>query len=167
MALILCLLFLAGCAPYQIKKGIRKPYNQGYVAARDGKVIPEYTIGPENKVPDDIALAKARFARRRRVVEDYYKKMGVIENRLKENVYDRLIFFWGIVGGVFNMPVRIVAEYKYNHNPEYKAKVDKMLEEQEAREKARLEKLKAELAVYIEEDLRQEEQMQAIHTAAK
>ncbi|MDI6606299.1 MAG: hypothetical protein QME65_04055 [Candidatus Omnitrophota bacterium] len=165
--LILSLAFLSGCAPYRIEKGIKKPYDQGYVATREGKVILEYTIGPDNKVSDDIELARVRFRRRRRAVEDYYKKMGIIENRLKENVSDRLGFFWGIVGGVFNMPVRIASEYRYNHNPEYRARVDKRLEEQEARAKARLEELKAELAAYIEEDLRQEQMMQAIQTAAK
>ncbi|MFH0935946.1 MAG: hypothetical protein V1828_03740 [Candidatus Omnitrophota bacterium] len=165
--LILCFAFLSGCAPYRVEKGIKKPYDEGYVATREGKVILEYTVGADNKVPEDIELARVRFRRRRRTVEDYYKKMGVIENRLKENVSDRLGFFWGIVGGVFNTPVRIISEYRYNHNPAYKAKVDKLIGEQEARAKERLERLKAELAIYIEEDLRQEEMAWAIQTAAK
>lgn len=166
-----CLVFscalIAGCAPYRIEKGIKKPYDQGYVATREGKVILEYTVGADNKVPDDFELARERFQRRRRTVEDYYKKMGVIENRLKENVVDRLVFFWGIVGAVFNTPVRVVSEYRYNHNPEYRAKVDKLIQEQEAAAKKRLEELRAELAAYIAEDLRREEAARSIHTAAK
>lgn len=155
---IFCLIFLNGCAPYRIQKGIQKPYDEGFVATREGKVIPEYTAGKGGKVCDDMALAQERFKRRRRAVEDYYKKMGIIENRLKEHVWNRFIYFWSLVGGVFNMPVRFVSEFRYNHNPEYRARVDKMVAEKEAALNARVKALQQELAAYIEDDLRKEEE---------
>jgi len=159
---ILCFILLSGCAPYRIQQGAEKPYTQGFIATREGKVIPEYTIGKDGKPPADKQLAQERFIRRRRIVEDYYKKMGIIENRLKENVWDRFIFFWSMVGGVFNMPVRFAAEYRYLHNPEYKARVDKIMADKEAALKERIEALRKELGRYIEEDLRKEEEASAL-----
>jgi len=92
--------FFAGCAPYKLQRGA-PPYDKGYAAARDGKVIPEYTVGKDNTLPADIKLAQARFRRRKARVEDYYKKMGGIENRFKENVPNRLGFMAKMAGAVF------------------------------------------------------------------
>ncbi len=164
---LLCVMFLIGCAPYRIQKGVQKPYDEGFVATREGKVILEYTVGKDGNVPDDMRLAQERFKRRRRIVEDYYKKMGIIENRLKEHGWNRLIYFWSLVGGVFNAPVRFVSEYRYNHDPEYRQKVDKIVEGQEARLEARVEQLRRELAAYIEEDLRREEEAKVLLQLSK
>ena len=81
LVLVLSLL-LSGCATYKFQKG-PAPYDKGYVASYDGKIIPEYTIGQANSAPE-LDLAKERFKRRRAKVEYYYKKMGQIEARLKE-----------------------------------------------------------------------------------
>ncbi|MFA5096840.1 MAG: hypothetical protein WC478_05825, partial [Candidatus Omnitrophota bacterium] len=77
----LILLLLSGCATYSLKKGAAPPYNKGYIVTRYDRLIPEYTIGKDNMVPEDEQLARARFRRRRVEVESYYKKMGYIENR--------------------------------------------------------------------------------------
>jgi len=60
------------------------------VASRDGYTIVEYTIGRENTVAPNVALAKERFKRRRRIVEDYYKRMGAIEKKFEK--IDQVLF---------------------------------------------------------------------------
>jgi len=89
-------LLLSGCATYSFQKG-QSPYNKGYVAARYGRVIPEYTLGKDNSVPDE-QIARERFRRRRVEVESYYKQMGYIENRFKQMFVDPPVF---IVNSIF------------------------------------------------------------------
>lgn len=148
---------LAGCAPYKVQRGLR-PYDKGYVVIRDGKLIPEYTVGKDNSVPQDLSLAKARFKRRKARVEDYYKKMDLIENRFKENVPDRLRFMGKMIGSVFCLPGRVVSSYRYELDPKYRQKVDRQEAAAYAKEEENKKKLKAELADYIQKDLDWEEQ---------
>lgn len=152
--LILLALFLSGCASYKFQRG-KEPYNKGYVASREGYTMVEYTLGKDNSVPN-LELARDRFKRRKGVVEHYYKKMGYIENRFKTAVWDPPILFLKFIGGIFRLPSIAISDYKYEHNPQYRKKIKKMQEEQDAEEEARIKELKEELYFYIEEDLSKE-----------
>jgi len=152
--LVVVSLLLSGCATYKFQKGAA-PYDKGYVASYDGKPIPEYTLGQNNSVPD-LALAKERFNRRRSKVEYYYKKMGKIEARFKELFWDPPAMCLDFICGIFRWPFVAVADYKYNRNPQYKEKVDRMDEQKDELDKARINDLKAKLKAYIDEDLLKE-----------
>jgi len=145
------ILILAGCSTYKFQRG-KAPYDQGYVVARDKRPILEYTVGKDNSVPD-IDIAKERFKRRRAQVEYYYKKMGYMENRFKQTFLDPpgLIFKFFI--GLFRMPFIVTSDYRYNHNPKYKEKIDKLDENEYLAEKARIKDLRSKLDAYIKEDL--------------
>lgn len=147
-------LLLSGCATYKFQKGAA-PYDKGYVASYDGKVLPEYTLGRDNSVPE-MDLAKERFKRRRAKVEYYYKKMGQIEARFKELFWDPPAMCVDFIFGIFRWPFVAVADYKYNRNPEYKQKVDRLDEQNEELEKAKVKALKTKLKAYIDEDLAKE-----------
>ena len=155
---ILFLLFLtfvlSGCATYKFQKPTSSGA-QGYLACYDGKPISEYTVGKEKTLPD-LTLAKERFKRRRSTVEYYYKQMDQIESRLKAFLWEPPAMVVGFLGGVLRWPFIAVADYKYNHNPKYKAKVDRQDEEKEALETARLGKLRKELDAYVAKDLAEE-----------
>ncbi|MBL7070223.1 MAG: PKD domain-containing protein [Candidatus Omnitrophica bacterium] len=153
--LLVAILFLSGCAGYRYHHG-QSPHDEGYVVSRDGYTILEYTLGPDDSVPDRY-LAKERFKRRRRVVEDYYKKMGYIQNRFKEAVWGPWTSFWKLVGGIFRLPFIAIADYKYEHNPEYKKKVQEVDAQKEAKQEEHIEELKVDLDEYIQEDLSLEE----------
>lgn len=152
--LILLSFLLSGCATYKFQKKDNSS-DSGYVASYDGKVILEYTVGPENTLPD-LALAQERFKRRRSDVEYYYQKMGQIEGRFKEMFWDPPAMIVDFIGGVLRWPFIAIGDYKYNRNPAYKAKVDKLDEENEVLEKTRLDSYKAKLQAYILTDLKQE-----------
>ncbi len=158
MRKILVLLFLAstlsGCATYKFQKS-GSSGNQGYLATYDGKPLLEYTVGKEKSLPD-LTLAKERFKRRRSTVEYYYKKMGLIESRFKEFFWDTPGMFVDFLGGVLRWPFIAVADYKYNRKPKYKERADKLDEEKDALEKARVNNLKEKLSAYIKEDLAKE-----------
>lgn len=154
-----CLLFIiilltSGCAAYKFQHG-NVPYDKGYVVSREGFAILEYTIGKDNTVPD-IDLAKERFKRRKAVVEDYYKKMGRIENRFKEEVWDRIVMFPKLIGSVFSMPGRIISAHKYENNAEYREKIQKLEAQKDVLEEAQIKKLKEGLYTYIQEDISRE-----------
>jgi hypothetical protein len=151
---LVIVLLSSGCATYKFQHG-KPPYDKGYVASREGYAILEYTVGKDNTVPD-IGLAKERFKRRKGTVEDYYKKMGRIENRFKEQVWNRIVMFAKFMGSVLSMPGRIISAYKYENNPEYRAKIQKLEAENYALEEAHINKLKEELDTYIQEDLSKE-----------
>ena len=158
--LLIAILFLSGCAGYRYHHG-QSPYDEGYVVSRDGYTILEYTLGPDDSVPDRY-LAKERFKRRRRVVEDYYKKMGYIQNRFKEAVWGPWTSLWKLVGGIFRLPFIAVADYKYEHNPEYKKKVQETYAQKEAEQEEHVEELQASLDEYIQEDISQEEPQEQV-----
>ena len=148
-------IFLSGCATYKFQKG-PSPYEKGYVALRHGQVIPEYTIGKDNVAPADEQIAKERFQRRKETVELYYKEMGNIENRFKAMFVDPPVFMLKTVGGIFRMPFIAANDYKYNHDPAYKEKVDSRENAEYKAERERLASIKAKLKEYIQEDLKKE-----------
>jgi len=163
----LFVLFLSGCATYSVKKG-ESPYNNGFIVTRYDRVIPEYTIGKDNTVPDE-KIARERFERRRVEVETYYKKMGYIENRFKQNFVDPPVFMLQAALGVFRIPAIAIADYNYNHDPKYKEKIDKEEDVEYKAEKERIKALKGQLNSYIKQDLEKESALIAIEqkTAAK
>jgi len=147
-------IFLSGCATYKFEKA-SAPNGQGYIVSYDDKSIPEYTLGQKKSYPE-MDLAKKRFSQRRAQVEYYYKQMGQIQSRIKEYLWEPPALLVSFVGGVLRWPFIAVADYKYNHNPGYRARVDKLEEQKEAKEKARKGALKAKLDAYIEEELSKE-----------
>ncbi|MDD5477331.1 MAG: PKD domain-containing protein [Candidatus Omnitrophica bacterium] len=155
---ILILLFfafiLSGCATYKFQKSVSSG-NQGYLVTYDGDPILEYTIGKEKTLPD-LALAKERFKRRRSTIEYYYKQSGQIESRFKEFLWDVPAMCMDFVSGVLRWPFIAVSDYKYNHNPKYKERMDRLDQEREALEKARINSLKEKLTAYIAQDLAKE-----------
>jgi len=152
--LLVLMLLLSGCATYKFQKG-PAPYDKGYVGFYDDKLIPEYTLGKDNSVPD-LVLAKERFNRRHVTVERYYKRMGQIETRFKAFLWDPPVMLVDFLGGLLRWPFIAVADYKYNHNHQYKEKVDRLDEQTDELEKARVNDLKAGLKVYIDSDLAKE-----------
>ncbi|MDP2927274.1 MAG: PKD domain-containing protein [Candidatus Omnitrophota bacterium] len=167
MRKILFLLFLtfvlSGCATYKFQKPATSSAG-GYLACYNGKPISEYTVGKEKTLPD-LTLAKERFKRRRSTVEYYYKQMDQIESRLKEFFWEPPVMIVGFLGGVLRWPFIAVADYKYNHNPKYKARVDRRDEEKETLETARIVRLKKELNAYIAKDLAKESGGQGVVAA--
>ncbi|MDD5465558.1 MAG: PKD domain-containing protein [Candidatus Omnitrophica bacterium] len=165
---ILILLFfafiLSGCATYKFQKSTASGA-QGYLASYDNEPILEYTVGKEKSLPD-LALAKERFKRRRATVEYYYKQMGQIEPRLKEVFWEPPAMLVDLLGGILRWPFIAVSDYKYNHNPKYKERMDRLDEEKDALEKARINSLKEKLASYIVNDLAKEPSSPAVVTAA-
>ncbi|MBN2831459.1 MAG: PKD domain-containing protein [Candidatus Omnitrophica bacterium] len=147
-------IFLSGCATYRIQQE-----KDGFAVSRYKKVIPEYTQGTDNSFPDK-EIAEERFKRRKKTVEYYYKKMGFISNRFKQVFVEPPVVFVQFVTGIFRMPFIAVSDYKYNHNPQYKEKMDKLEDEQYEAEKARIKGLKEELSAYIKEDLVKEPSLQ-------
>lgn len=152
--LVVLVLFLSGCATYKFQHG-KAPYDKGYVVSRDDKIIPEYTIGKDNSVPN-LELARERFKKRKDTVERCYTKMGYIENSLKRTFWDPPALFLKFIGGVFRLPSIAISDYKYEHNPQYREKIIKMQQEKDAKEEARIKKLKDELNSYIQKGLAQE-----------
>lgn len=152
--LVLLVVFLSGCATYKFQRG-KEPYNKGYVVSRDDYIIPEYTIGKDNSVPN-LEIAKERFKKRKATVEHYYKKMGYIENNFKRAFWDPPVLFLKFIGGIFRLPSIAISDYKYEHNPQYREKIIKMQQEQDALEEARIQNLKEELNSYIQKDLAKE-----------
>jgi len=161
---ILILLFftfiLSGCATYKFKK-FGPSDKQGYLVTYDDESILEYTVGKDKTLPD-LPLAKERFKRRRSTVEYYYKKMGLIEPRLKEVFWNPAAMFVDFLGGIFRWPYTAITDYKYNRNPKYKERADKLDEQKEALEKARVDSLKNKLDAYVAADLAKEFPMQDV-----
>ncbi len=144
---------LCGCATYKFQKP--DAASSGYLAYYDGKPLAEYTVGKDKSLPD-LDLAKERFKRRRLAVEKYYKRTGQIQTRFKDFFWDPPVMLVGFIGGVFRWPYTAITDYKYYHNPAYKAKVDKLDEQREALEVANQNSLKKDLDAYIARDLAEE-----------
>jgi hypothetical protein len=153
--LVLMLIFLSGCATYKFHHG-KPPYDKGYVVSRDDYTIIEYTVGPDNNVPSDQKIAKERFLRRRNIVEDYYKRMGYIENRFKAAFWNYWCWIFKTVGGVFRLPFIAISDYRYEHDPAYREKMRKIDLQKEIWEETRIKSLKEKLNVYIQKDLTKE-----------
>jgi hypothetical protein len=147
---------LSGCATYKLSHG-KAPNDKGYVASIDDTVILEYTLGQGDTVPSDLDLAKERLKRRKDTVEDYYKKMGKLESRFKQTLINWPKFMLQTVTGPFRMPFAAVRDYKYEHNAQYRERIRKREEAEDAKEAARVKGLKEKLAKYIQRDLAAEE----------
>ncbi|MDD5595743.1 MAG: PKD domain-containing protein [Candidatus Omnitrophica bacterium] len=161
---LLFLISLSGCATYKFHHG-QTPYDKGYVVARDDYDILEYTLGQNNTVPDR-KLAKTRFLRRRDIVEDYYKKMELIENHFKMAVWDPASMFLKLIGGMFRLPFIAIADYRYEHDPIYREKVKKMEKLKDEQEEARVNALKERLNLYVQKDLEKEGAVMALKEAS-
>jgi len=154
-ALLLSLLFLSGCATYKIQKG-QSPYDSGYVAAKDGRTILEYTVGKDNSVSPDLETAQERFNRRKMTVEQYYEKMGYMKSRLKQTFGEPPVMLAKFIGGFFRLPFIAVSNYKYNHDPKYKENIDRLEQERAEAERKRISALKEELNAYVQKDIETE-----------
>lgn len=169
MRKILILLFftliLSGCATYKFQKpNATGAGSEGYLASYNDEPILEYTVGQNKSLPD-LTLAKERFKRRKVKVEYYYKKMGLIESRVKEVFWEPPAMIVDFMGGILRWPYTAISDYRYNHNPKYKERLDKLDEEKEALEKARIASLREKLAAYITEDLSKEPASQGVVAA--
>jgi len=60
------------------------------------------------------------------------------------------------------MPFIMVSDYKYNRNPQYKERMDKIDDEKYEAEKARIKGLKDKLSLYIKEDLAAESPLKVV-----
>jgi hypothetical protein len=160
LVLLLSVFILSGCTTYKFQRPADSAI-QGYLVSYDGKPILEYTVGQEKSLPD-LALAKERFGRRKPRVEYYYKQMGQIEARLKGYFWNPPVMLVDFLGSILRWPFIAMADYKYNHNSAYKEKVDKLDEEKEVLEKARIDSLKEELNAYIIKDLAKESLAQTV-----
>ena len=154
LTLALTAVVLSGCATYKFHHG-QAPHDKGYVVSRDNYTILEYTSGENNTVPDR-KLAKARFLRRRNIVEDYYKRMGYIQNHFTMAFWDPAVMFVKLVGGVFRLPFIAISDYRYEHSAAYQEKAKKAEQDKETQEAARIDKLKKQLAQYLEKALLKE-----------
>ena len=157
LSLLFAVFILSGCATYKFQKSASDA-SKGYLVSYDDKPIIEYTVGKEKSLPD-LTIAKERFKRRRSMVEYYYKKMDLIESKFKANFWDMPAMLVDFVGGILRWPFTAVEDYRYNHNPKYKERMDKLEEESESFEKARINGLKEKLQAYIAEDLAKEEHL--------
>ena len=147
-------ILLSGCATYKIQQS-KSSNDNGFVVSRYDKIIPEYTLGINNSLPDK-EKAEERFKRRKSEVEYYYKQMGFIENRFKQVFVEPPLTLIQLVVGVFRMPFIAVSDYKYNHNPQYKERIDRLEDEKYNAEKARVKEFKDKLSEYLKEDLSKE-----------
>jgi len=154
-----------GCSTYQLQRG-QRPYDQGYVMARDGIPIAEYTVGRDNTVPADKKLAQGRFKRRRWTVERYYKQMDRMDERIEQYPQYLLLPFQALFS-VVTTPWRLYKEYKYAHDKDYQREVDAAAEEKDKKKQERINLIKGELQAYIEKDIAAEPEAKAVPAAAQ
>ena len=161
LVLFLGVLVLSGCTTYTVKRG-EKPYDKGYVVARRGFVIPEYTIGENSSVPDDLDLAKERLKRRRKTVDYYYEKLGDIDSNFKSYCLKPMGAAAGLVTSPFRLPVVVYQDHKYAHNPAYREKMDKINEQADKKQRAKIKIIREYLSKYIQDDLSFEKELMAV-----
>ncbi len=152
--MLVFILALAGCATYKYEKAA-DPY-KGYVVKRNDYLIPEYTVDTKNKAPEDLTLAQARFKRRHCIIDDYYKKMGRIENQFKVLIVDYPISMLTLVTAALRLPFIVISDYRYENNPQYRERVDKRDAALDKREEEKRDSLQNSLNKYIKKDLENE-----------
>jgi hypothetical protein len=145
---ITILIFLFGCANYKYEIA-QKGYDGGYLVRRHGLLIPEYTIDTQNKAPHDKQIARERLIRRKETVNYYYKKMGKIYNDAMTRSSD----VGNLLTGPFKLPGAAVEDYQYEHDQEYREKIDAEERKAEEVELDRRQQLKKELYEYIKRDM--------------
>jgi hypothetical protein len=163
ICIALMVLLSCGCSTYKLQRG-QKPYDQGYVMARDGIVVAEYTVGKDNTVPRDKKLAEERFKRRRRTVERCYKQMGRMDERIEQYPQYLLLPFRALFS-VLTTPWRLYKEYKYAHDKNYRDAVDAAEEKKDQIEQARVKQVEQGLKAYLERDLKAESGVEAVPAA--
>jgi uncharacterized protein YceK len=152
------IVLLSGCATYKFQKGAA-PHDKGYVVIRNGSPILEYTNGKDGSVPD-LALARERFQRRKKTVEYYYAKMGKIESRAKQMLWDPPALLFDFVVGMVKLPFTAYANRKYEKDPQYREKVKREEAQKDAIEANRLQQLQSQLSGYIAKDLAREQALE-------
>ncbi|HLD82484.1 MAG TPA: hypothetical protein VI976_00855 [Candidatus Omnitrophota bacterium] len=156
LVMLVFIFFLSGCATYRYQHGTA-PFDKGYVVSRDDYTILEYTVGKDSAVPDR-ALAKERFKRRKTIVEDYYKRIGYIDNNFKMAFWDPVRLFVKMIGGtIWFVHFGLLSDYRYHHDQKYKEKIGRLEAEKDAMEEKRINGLKESLALYIQTDIKNEE----------
>lgn len=125
------------------------------MVSRNGTVMPEYTTGKDDMAPLELELAKKRFKARNAKVAHYYKKMGLIYN-LSSSFIAYPVSFVGVAASVFKIPFILVSDYRYEHSPEYKKKIDALEMERVIKEKRAQQKLRDELNAFIKQELEKE-----------
>lgn len=158
--IFLAVLTLSGCTTYKFQKGL-KPYDQGYVVSRRGFVIPEYTIGENNTVPADLEVAQERFSRRKKSVEYYYEKLGDIDSNFKSYFLKPISAVGGLVTSPVRLPLVAYQDHKYEHDPAYKEKMDKIDDQADKKLRDRTKIVRDYLAKYIQDDLNFERELLA------
>ncbi len=152
---IALIIFLSGCAAYKYEIS-PKAYNKGFVVRRHGLLIPEYTIDEQENAPKDKQLASRRFKRRKDIVNYYYKQMGLIYNDAMTRTAD----FGNMMTGIFKLPKAAMENAKYETDPEYKARADKEMFDQEAKTIERRQDLREKLGEYIKRDMEFEKNLE-------
>ena len=160
LVLLLAVITLSGCTTYKFQKGL-KPYDKGYVVSRRGFVIAEYTIGENSTVPADLELAQERFSRRKKSVEYYYEKLGDIDSNFKSYFLKPLSTAGGLVASPVRLPLAAYQDYKYEHNPDYKEKMDKIDDQADQKQRNRVKIIRDYLSKYIQDDLAFERELLA------
>lgn len=153
IAILSGIVFLSGCAVHRFQKSEK---HGGYVVSRFGYVIPEYTVNLEADAPEDFGLAKARYLRRKNTVETYMIRMGQIESYGRRYVTHFPRIMWSLFANTFKMPFHIFSEYKYEHNQEYRRRIDDLDEKQRSLEEERRNGIKKKLNEFIVKDLEKE-----------
>ncbi len=161
LVLLLAVITLSGCTTYKFQKGL-KPYDKGYVVSRRGFVIAEYTIGENSTVPADLELAQERFSRRKKSVEYYYEKLGDIDSNFKSYFLKPLSTAGGLVASPVRLPMAAYQDYKYEHNPAYKEKMDKIDDQADQKQRERVKIVRDYLSKYIQDDLAFERELLAV-----
>ena len=82
--------------------------------------------------------------------------MVFIDNRFKQDFIEPPVTFVKFLFGILRVPFIMISDYKYNHNLQYKERVDKLEDQRYEAERAHIKGLKEELASYIKEDLAKE-----------
>ncbi len=148
-----CAFLLIGCAVHKFQKSEKL---SGYVVARFGYVIPEYTSDIDNKAPQNLELAKQRYKRRKDMVEKLYIKMGQVEDYVTRYVTHFPKMMWSIFANTLKMPLHIISEYRYEHNEQYRKRIDELDARTEAKEDARIKQFKDQLYEFIRQDIEKE-----------
>jgi hypothetical protein len=161
LVLLLAVITLSGCTTYKFQKGL-KPYDKGYVVSRRGFVIAEYTIGENSTVPADLELAQERFSRRKKSVEYYYEKLGDIDSNFKSYFLKPLSTAGGLVASPVRLPLAAYQDYKYEHDPAYKEKMDKIDDQADQKQRERVKIVRDYLSKYIQDDLVFERELLAV-----
>ncbi len=146
-------LLLAGCQTYKVQKGVKSPFTSGYVVTYRGFTIPEYTIGEDNKVPADLELAQERFKRRKETVDYYYMQLGDIKSYFNEFFIRPMSSVTGVMTSPVRVPITAYYDHKYDRDLQYRAKVDKIEDEKDTKEQAKIKVIRDYLNKYIQDDL--------------